>query len=97
MWKKGDRNRTWMGFIAQDIAKWAKNKDLNLGLYTASYKDEEENPAHKEYHGEVVDDKLLNWGLAYSELIAPLVQVVQDQQKAIVDLSNRILQLEQKE
>lgn len=97
MWKKGDRNRTWMGFIAQDIAKWAKNKDLNLGLYTASYKDEEENPAHREYHGETVDDKLLNWGLAYSELIAPLVQVVQDQQKAIVDLSNRILQLEQKE
>ena len=97
MWKKGDRNRTWMGFIAQDIAKWAKDKDLNLGLYTASYKDEEENPAHREYHGEVVDDKLLNWGLAYSELIAPLVQVVQDQQKAIVDLSNRILQLEQKE
>lgn len=97
MWKKGDRNRTWMGFIAQDIAKWAKNKDLNLGLYTASYKDEEENPAHREYHGEIVDDKLLNWGLAYSELIAPLVQVVQDQQKTIKDLSNRILQLEQKE
>lgn len=97
MWKKGDRNRTWMGFIAQDIAKWAKDKDLNLGLYTASYKDEEENPAHREYHGEIVDDKLLNWGLAYSELIAPLVQVVQDQQKAIKDLSNRILQLEQKE
>lgn len=97
MWKKGDRNRTWMGFIAQDIAKWAKDKDLNLGLYTASYKDEEENPAHREYHGEIVDDKLLNWGLAYSELIAPLVQVVQDQQKTIKDLSNRILQLEQKE
>ena len=96
MWKKGDRNRTWMGFIAQDIAKWAKDKDLNLGLYTASYKDEEENPAHREYHGEVVDDKLLNWGLAYSELIAPLVQVVQDQQKTIKNLSNRILQLEQK-
>ena len=97
MWKKGDRNRTWMGFIAQDIAKWAKNKDLNLGLYTASYKDEEENPAHREYHGEIVDDKLLNWGLAYSELIAPLVQVVQDQQKTIKDLSDRISQLEQKE
>ncbi len=97
MWKNGDHRRTHMGFIAQDVSKICNTMGLNLDLYTASYKDEEENPAHREYHGEVVDDKLLNWGLAYSELIAPLVQVVQDQQKAIVDLNNRILQLEQKE
>lgn len=98
MWKKGDHNRTWMGFIAQDIAKWCNDRNLNLGLYTASYKDEDEDGGHHDgYHGEEVDDNLLNWGLAYEELIAPLIQVVQDQEKTINDLERRLSQLEQKE
>lgn len=98
MWKKGDHNRTWMGFIAQDIAKWCNERNLNLGLYTASYKDEEEDDGHHDgYHGEEVDDNLLNWGLAYEELIAPLIKVVQDQQKNIDNLKRRLSQLEQKE
>ena len=42
--------------------------------------------------------KVLNeWGLSYNEIIAPLVQVVQDQQKTIEDLLQRIERLEQKE
>lgn len=98
MWKDGDHRRTWMGFIAQDIAEWCNQRNLNLGLYTASYKDEEEEDGHHDgYYGEEVDDSLLNWGLAYEELIAPMIQIIQNQQKTITNLTQRVEQLENKE
>ena len=91
MWKKGDHRRKRMGFIAQDVAKICNNLDQNLDLVNAAYKDDEEGD--KLYLGEEVDDNLLNWGLAYEQLIAPMVKVMQNQQKEINELKALIQSL----
>ncbi len=44
--------------------------------------------------GEDVNDEELTWGLSYTELIAPTIKVVQDQQRKIDKLERRIEQLE---
>lgn len=99
MWKDGDHRRIRMGFVAQDIAEKCKQLGLNLSLYSASYKlkdGQEYGEQSTEYYGEEVDDKLLTWGLAYSQLIAPIVQVIQDQQKEIEQLKKDIHELKNK-
>lgn len=90
--KDSDYNRRHMGFIAQDVAEIGKKINQNLSVYEANYKDE----AKGKYQGEDVDDSELTWTLAYTELIAPLVQVVQDQQKEIDQLKKEIIQLKNK-
>ena len=99
MWKDGDHRRTRMGFVAQDIVKTCKSMDKNLALFTASYKvdpelgDDDPNMV-RDYFGEDVDDEELTWGLAYNELIAPLVKVVQMQHDNTQQLMNRLSELE---
>ena len=92
MWKNGDHRRTRMGFVAQDTAKQCKQLGLNLSLYTASYKTTTESADESltSYYGEDVDDELLIWGMSYEELIAPIIQVIQDQQKEINQLKQDI-------
>lgn len=82
MWKDGDHRRTRMGFIAQDVAKVCKDINENLALVTASYIDDET----KDYFGEEADDSKLVWGISYEQLIAPMVAVIQKQNKRINDL-----------
>ena len=82
MWKNGNHRRTRMGFVAQDVAQICDDMGLNLGLYTASYKNDEE----KSYYGENIDDETLSWGMSYKELIAPMIQVIQNQHKEIETL-----------
>ena len=101
MWKDGDHRRTRMGFIAQEIAEECKAMNKNLALCTASFKGD---PAFsdsgpdiaRDYFGEDVDDSELTWGLAYTELIAPLVKVVQMQHDNIQQLMTRVSELEAK-
>lgn len=95
MWKNGDHRRTRMGFIAQDVARICKELNQNLSLVTASYAidyelGENDPNCTKDYFGEDVDDNKLNWGMAYDELIAPLVAVVQQQQHEIESLREEI-------
>ena len=90
--KGSDYNRRHMGFIAQDVAKIGKSINQNLSVYEANYKDETKG----KYQGEDVDDSELTWTLAYTELIAPLVQVVQDQQQEIEQLKKEVAQLKNK-
>lgn len=90
--KDSDYNRKHMGFIAQEVAEVGKKINQNLSVYEANYKDESKG----KYHGEQVDDNELTWGLAYTELIAPLVQVVQGQQHEIDQLKKEIIQLKNK-
>jgi hypothetical protein len=92
MWKNGDHRRTRMGFIAQDVAKVCKNIGENLSVVSASYNS---STNKKEYFGEDVDDSLLTWGLKYDELIAPMVAVMQKQQKEIDELKKEIALLKQ--
>lgn len=95
MWKDGDHRRTRMGFIAQDTAEICKSMNKNLALVTASYKvdlslEEKGNSPTKDYLGETIDDEQLVWGMAYDELIAPLVKMVQYQEKRITELEVRL-------
>ena len=94
MWKNGDHRRKRMGFIAQDVSKSCKKINENLALVTASYKAKEgEDEPEQGYYGEDVDDSLLNWGMAKEELIAPMVKVIQMQEKRIKELEDKISSL----
>lgn len=84
-WKKGDHRRKRLGFLAQETSEICKALGQNLNLCTATYKEDE-----KPYYGEEADDELLVWGMAYDELIAPLVKVVQEQNKRITELEGKI-------
>lgn len=95
MWKNGDHRRTRMGFLAQDVADTCNSLNKNLALVTASYIGDpslgEEDPLlHTDYFGEKVDDNKLRWGLSYHELVAPMVQVIQDQDKEIKQLRQEL-------
>ena len=81
-WKDSGHIRSHMGFIAQDAAKVGKMLGKDLSFYEANYIDESKG----DYHGEEVSDEELSWGMMYDELIAPLVKVVQMQQKEIDQL-----------
>lgn len=85
-WKDSDHNRIHMGLIAQDVAKVGKDLNKNLSLYQANYKD-----IDKKYNGEEVDDSKLDWSLGYGELIAPMIKVIQDQEKRIQQLEEQLL------
>ncbi len=87
MWKNSDHKRTHMGFVAQDVAEVSKALGKDLSLYEANYISE--NPS-VEYHGEQTDDKNLRWGLAYEELIAPMVKVIQEHEEEITRIKQRM-------
>lgn len=89
MWKDGDHRRKRMGFKAQQSAQLCKELNQNLAFVTATYKEDDDLP----YYGEDVDDELLNWGMVKEELIAPLVKVVQNQQKEIQKLKTQVQNL----
>ena len=93
MWKNGDHRRTRMGFIAQDVSKLCKSLGQNLALYTASYITNNDDESDVDYLGEEVDDEKLTWGLSYDQLIAPIVAVIQSQNKRITELEKIISSL----
>lgn len=86
MWKDGDHRRTRMGFIAQDVADICKALGKNLSVVTASYIEDE----NRDYFGEEVDDSELTWGISYEQLIAPMVAVIQNQERRIAQLESII-------
>ena len=88
--KGGRHQRTHMGFIAQEVAEIGKELGKDLSLYTAAYLDES-----KKYEGEDTDDNDLVWSLAYSQFIAPLVKVVQEQNRRITALEQTVAQLKE--
>ena len=85
--------RTHLGFIAQEVAELNQNLGLDLSLVKASHVtfDEKGNPIDNHYDGSAdVPDEELSWSLDYNEFIAPLVAVVQQQQKRIEELKEEI-------
>ena len=95
--KQGESGRTHYGFIAQDVNEWAKSLGENIALAKASHvtHDEEGNAIDNYYDGSTyVPDEELEWSLDYNEFIAPLVAVVQEQQKKIINLEERMKKLE---
>lgn len=93
-YKDGEGQRVHLGLIAQDVANAANETVGDLSLFQASYIDE--NGEEQQYQ-ENVDDEKLSWGLNYTELIAPILALVQQQQKEIDNLKKRIELLESKQ
>jgi hypothetical protein len=87
--KTGEGKRTHNGFIAQEVREAAENTVGDIAAYQASVIDGDEE---KYYDPTVPDDKLL-WQLNYSELIAPIVKLVQSQQQEIEQLKKEVEKL----
>lgn len=87
-YKRKGGKRIHMGFIAQEVAQAAeKNQMGDLSLYQASVVHED---GTETYYDAETPDKNLSWGLTYSELIAPLVALVQEQEKRIAALEEKL-------
>lgn len=84
-WKRSSHKRIHMGFIAQEVAALGKTLGKDLSVYDARYEKD-----FKEYHGEKADDSKLTWHVNYSELIAPIVKVIQEQNRRIKELERRL-------
>ena len=95
-WKK-DGKRTHLGFYAQDVQQEALSTIGDTSLYVAAHYDKDDD-------GEVIDtgytsdspDEELSWGLRYQEFIAPMVSMIQMQQKQIDKLQSQIQQLQER-
>lgn len=87
--KTGEGKRTHNGFIAQEVREAAEITVGDIAAYQASVIDGDEE---KYYDPTVPDEKLL-WQLNYSELIAPIVKLVQSQQQEIEQLKKEVEKL----
>ena len=90
------QGRTHFGFIAQDVAEITKTLGKNLSLVKASHVIENKDGSLEDgyYNGsEDIPDEKLAWSLDYNEFIAPLVAVVQEQQKRIEELEKKLSKL----
>ena len=87
-YKRKGGKRTHMGFVAQEVAQAAKENQMgDLSLYQASVVHED---GTETYYDAETPDESLSWGLTYSELIAPLVALVQEQEKRIAALEEKL-------
>ena len=90
------QGRTHYGFIAQDVATIAKDLGVNLSLARAAHVIQNEDGTIEDgyYDGSVnIPDEELSWSLDYNEFIAPLVAVVQEQQRKIEELEKKLSKL----
>ena len=93
-WKDNGK-RTHLGFYAQDVQQEALSTIGDTGLYCAAHYDKDDN-------GESIDvgytpdtpDEELSWGLRYTEFIAPMVSMIQTQQKQIDEQQKQIDELQ---
>uniref|UniRef100_UPI004026D62F tail fiber domain-containing protein n=1 Tax=Phocaeicola dorei TaxID=357276 RepID=UPI004026D62F len=87
--KTGEGKRTHNGFIAQEVREAAENTVGDIAAYQASVIDGDE----EKYFDPAVPDEKLLWQLNYSELIAPIVKLVQSQQQEIEQLKKEVEKL----
>jgi hypothetical protein len=85
---KDGSERTHMGFIAQDVAEAAKETVGDVAAYIAHRKDIKNDDENRAF--ENISDENKEWYLDYQEFIAPLVAVVQEQEKRIETLERMI-------
>lgn len=106
-YKDGDSagRRRHMGFIAQDVAGAIRELDMpDMSLVQASVirrlTDPEEIEAHggesviEGYYDDAAAEEDLSWNLNYMEFIAPMVAVMQEQERRIAALEERIAAME---
>lgn len=82
--------RECMGFVAQDAYKVMRGTEAqNSALYQADLITQDEDKAKDCMTDEEInatDDAQINWSMDYTQLIAPLVKIIQDQEKRIAAL-----------
>jgi hypothetical protein len=88
---KGGTGRRHMGFVAQDVADAAKHTVGDVAAFTAHRNDIENDTENRAF--DEIDDEHLDWYLDYEELIAPMVAVVQEQERRINKLEEVISKL----
>lgn len=73
-----------MGFGAQEVAQAAIENNMgDLALYQAARVEED---GQETYYSPEAPDEDLRWGLNYHEFLAPLIALVQEQEKRIQQL-----------
>ena len=99
----GTSGRTHYGFIAQDIEELMKKLDMDSSDFAGFIKSpkkiikyEDENGIKLENPIEEVIENEYDYALRYDEFIAPLIKVVQEQQKTI-EQQQRMIEQQQKE
>ena len=94
---KDDGKRTHLGFYAQDVQQEALSTIGDTGLYCAAHYEKDKNgePIDVGYTPDTPDEEL-SWGLRYTEFIAPMVSMIQTQQKQIDELQSQIQQLQER-
>ena len=86
--KDGDTGRTHMGFGAQEVAQAAAQNNMgDLALYQAA---RVEKDGQETYYSPGTPDKDLRWGLNYHEFLAPLIALVEEQEKRIQALESKL-------
>lgn len=94
-WKKGkDTNKIHFGFYAQDVFDSSKDIFENADFTSAILKDEEGHDELTPEEIESTNDEKIKWSMNYTELIAPCVQMIQQQQKEIEELKEMIKALQ---
>jgi hypothetical protein len=93
-WKndESETKKISYGFGAQDVHSLTDKLGLdNLNLYDAKICYEDEGRTiEQDYHGEEIEDEKLEWTLAYSELIAPMVLEIQRLMHRVDELEARL-------
>ena len=101
-WKDDEKKRPVMGLYAQDVFELLRRLGIeDSTLYKAGYSEvtrtEEDGTKYEEFHDDITDDEIIrksdesiNWGLDYAQLIAPMIKVMQEQEKRITGLEERI-------
>lgn len=101
---KDNGERTHLGFYAQDVQQEALSTIGDTGLYCAAHYEKDDNgePTDTGYTSDTPDEEL-SWGLRYTEFIAPMVSMIQmqqkqidKQQKQIDELQSQIQQLQER-
>jgi hypothetical protein len=94
---KDNGERTHLGFYAQDVQQESLSTIGDTGLYCAAHYEKDDNgePIDIGYTSDTPDEEL-SWGLRYTEFIAPMVSMIQMQQKQIDELQSQIQQLQER-
>ena len=92
---KDNGERTHLGFYAQDVQQEALSTIGDTGLYCAAHYEKDDNgePIDVGYAPDTPDEEL-SWGLRYTEFIAPMVSMIQTQQKQIDEQQKQIDELQ---
>ena len=96
-WKTDHEHRPYMGLYAQEVYDLMQKLGIkDSALYKAGYTNKR-NDHDEEFHGDIADaeikkmeDRNLSWGLDYTQLIAPMIKVIQEQEQRITELEARL-------